>query len=76
MEEINQEKLDELLNKLDNGEITVEQVPKEYIKPLCIAYDKRIEKCKNEINDIEKEKELYKKRFQDAISYLKYKNNT
>lgn len=65
------EKTMQIKHDLDNRVIEVKDVPKEYIKYLCILYDKQIERDKVEIDKIKKEKEEIRNKMKEAIEYLK-----
>ncbi len=67
--------INELKEKLDRDEMSIEDVPKKYIKGLCIMYDNQIESCKKEISQIKAEKEEYKNKITNAIEKLKNEKN-
>ncbi len=67
--------MNKLKEKLDRDEMPIEDVPKKYIKGLCIMYDKQIESCKMEISQIKAEKEEYKNKITNAIEKLKSEKN-
>lgn len=65
------EKIMQIKHDLDNRVIEVKDVPKKYIKYLCILYDKQIERDKVEIDKIKQEKEEIRNKMKEAIEYLK-----
>ena len=71
----NLKRLQDMINALDNNQMSVEDIPEEDIDSIAMLYDLDIKKLKLEIEEKDKQLEEIKKQMQHAINYLKKDNN-
>ena len=71
----NLKRLQDMINALDNNQMSVEDIPPEDIDSIAMLYDLDIKKLKLEIEEKDKQLEEIKKQMQHAINYLKKDNN-
>lgn len=71
----NLKRLQNMINALDNNQMSVEDIPEEDIDSIAMLYDLDIKKLKLEIEEKDKQLEEIKKQMQHAINYLKKDNN-
>ena len=71
----NLKRLQDMINALDNNQMSVEDIPEEDIDSIAMLYDLDIKKLKLEIEEKDKQLDEIKKQMQHAINYLKKDNN-
>lgn len=71
----NLKRLQDMINALDNNQMSVEDIPPEDIDSIAMLYDLDIKKLKLEIEEKDKQLDEIKKQMQHAINYLKKDNN-
>ncbi len=71
----NLKRLQDMIEALDNNQMSVEDIPEEDIDSIAMLYDLDIKKLKLEIEEKDKQLEEIKKQMQHAINYLKKDNN-
>jgi hypothetical protein len=71
----NLKRLQDMIEALDNNQMSVEDIPPEDIDSIAMLYDLDIKKLKLEIEEKDKQLDEIKKQMQHAINYLKKDNN-
>lgn len=66
-------KVENLKSALDNNEMTIDDVPEEYITFLNLIYELEIKEAQKNIEILDNQIENYKVRMRNAIDYLKSK---